>query len=107
MLILNGKKFARTDAEFTASLFQPGGTCVGFYKPTSRQIFLMNQHKERIGVIAPSGVLGSATRLEDGRYWYSYGTPGLVGNYESYAQEHDESHAALRQFCNPARAIAA
>lgn len=107
MLILNGKKFARTESEFVASLFEPGGTCVGYYKPTSRQIFLMDHNKERIGVIPPEGFLASATRQPDGRYWYSYGKPALVGDYESYGQEREECKAAIARFCGPHKAIAA
>jgi hypothetical protein len=103
MLTLNGKKFARNDSEFVESLFHPGGTCVGYYKATSRQIFLMDHQKERIGVINPSGVLGRATRREDGRYWYSYADIPQVGRYDSYMRQVEECAAALREHCHKPR----
>ena len=107
MLILNGKKFARTESEFVSSLFEAGGTCVGYYKATARQIFLMNHQKERVGVISPSGVLASATRQPDGRYWYSYGKPALVGEYASHAQEREECRAALDTLCSARKPVLA
>lgn len=99
MLTLNGKKFARNDSEFTDSLFQSGGTCVGFYKPRRNSIVLMNMQRERIGVINCHGVLCCATRLDCGRYWYNFADIKEIGRYESFAQSCDEPKAALRAHC--------
>ena len=99
MLTLNGKKFARTDSEFTESLFDPSGTCVGYFRPRGHLIELQNMQRERIGVINAHGVLCRATRLEDGRFWYSYGDISEIGRYESYADSVNEPAAALREFC--------
>ena len=82
MITLNGKKFARNDDEFTSSLFKRGGTCVGFYKVNKRSITLLDMHKNKIGVINREGVLGTATKLDDGNWWYSYGTPSIIGEYD-------------------------
>ena len=95
MITLNGQKFARNNREFTESLFSPGGTCVGYYKPMKRVIYLLDMHGERIGVINGEGVLAKATRQLDGRFWYSYATPTLVGEYASHAHELEECRAAL------------
>ena len=95
MLILNGKKFAANEKEFTESLFQSGGTCVGFYRLNKVSVTLFNMQKERIGVINKHGVLCCATKQQDGRYWYSYATIKEIGEYESYMRQHDECHAAL------------
>lgn len=95
MITLNGKRFALNDAELTASLFDKAGTCVGYYKRSKGSVILMDMQKERIGVINSQGVMGCATKLENGRYWYSYGEIPLVGRYESYARQVDEAATAL------------
>jgi hypothetical protein len=95
MLILNGRKFARNDAEFTGSLFDPSGTCVGFYKPHKRQITLHNMQGEKIGCITSRGVLAAATKQSDGHYWYSYATIQEVGEFPSYMAQREAIHAAL------------
>lgn len=99
MLVLNGKKFARTDSEFTESLFQNDGTCVGYYKPNRKSITLLNMKKEKIGVINSHGCLCAATLL-NGRYWYSLATIKEIGRYESYIRGVEECRAALREHCN-------
>ena len=94
MITLNGKQFARNDSEFTDSLFTSGGTCAGYYKPNKRSISLLDMQKNKVGVITNRGVLACATKRDNG-YWYSYGDIDLIGRYESYMQQVDESLAAL------------
>lgn len=101
MITLNGKKFARNDREFTSSLFSPGGTCVGYYRPSRRCVVLMDMHKRRIGIINADGCLAKATKLDNGRYWYSYATPALIGEYASHGQECDEVRAVVREYLHP------
>jgi hypothetical protein len=88
MIVLNGKKFARNDKEFTESLFKRGGSCVGFYKVNKRTISLLDMQKNKVGVIA-NKVVGLATKLDNGRWWYSYGDIPLLGNYEWKQQRED------------------
>ena len=64
MLIFNGRKFAKNDKEFVASLFDAGGTCQGYYKRVKAgvklydhqralQAFIVdNSHRERFVVSA-------------------------------------------------------
>lgn len=95
MIELNGKRFARTQAEFTESLFHPGGTCVGFYRKIPQGVELMNMRRERIGVVNRHGVLCCATRLDDGRYWYNFATIREIGEHASYTRQREECAAAL------------
>ena len=97
MLVLNGKKFALNDEEFTDSLFKRCGTCVGYYKVTKKEIKLYNIQKVQIGVIVKKEkLLAKCTILEDGKKWYSYGTIKEVGEYESYIEKHNE----ITKICN-------
>ena len=95
MIILNGKKFAETEQEFIESLFQHDGTCVGYAKRNKSCVTLKNHQKEKVGVINKWGLLCCATRMDDGRWWYSHADIPEVGRYESYAQEVEECKAAL------------
>ena len=45
MLTINGKQYAATDAEFTASLFNAGGTAYGYYKAKKTGVLLMDMQK--------------------------------------------------------------
>ena len=94
MLILNNKKFARNDKEFTSSLFESGGTCVGYYKPNKTSITIYNMQKEKIGVITKHKVLACATPF-DGAWWYSYATIKEVGEYDSYSHSMEDIEKAL------------
>ena len=89
MITLNGKQFAKNDNEFTNSLFKRGGTCVGFYKANKRSITLYDIQRNKIGVINREGVLASATKQDDGNYWYSYANPSIIGEYD-YKQQMGE-----------------
>jgi len=93
---MNGKQFAETTSEFTDSLFKQGGTCVGYAKRNKRSITLLNMQRIKIGVINRHGVLCCATKLADGRYWYSYATIPEIGEYVSYSKGVNECRTLLR-----------
>ena len=95
MLILNGNKFARSEKEFTNSLFETGSTCVGFYKPLKSQIKLFDHNHNLVGVITKHKVLAKATQQACGKYWYSYGDIGLIGRYDSIIDQYNEVQQAL------------
>ena len=95
MLVLNGKKFASNDREFVDSLFDTGGTCVGYHKMVRGQVILEDHQHNRIGVINRRGVLCCASKMVDGKYRYSYATIKQIGEYESYGQSVKECRAAV------------
>ena len=88
MIILNNKKFAENETEFTESLFNSGGTCAGYAKRLKRQIKLYNIQKELIGTINKYGVLCCATKI-DGGYWYSYADINIIGAWDSYQNQYE------------------
>jgi len=95
MIILNGKKFAESEDEFTSSLFESGGTCVGYARKNKCSVTLYNMQHEKIGVINKHGCLCKATKKDCGRWWYSFATIEEVGEYTSYMQAQDDTAAAL------------
>lgn len=98
MLILNGKKFAENEKEFTDSLFSTGETCVGYVKPYKRQAILLDHQKNRIGAITCHRCLLCATKASDGKYWYSFADIKAIGKYEKYSEQCDDIDEALRKF---------
>lgn len=78
MITLNDKKLARNEEEFINSLFETGGTCVGYYKPNKLSITILDHKKNKVGVINKFGVLCKATKQDKG-YWYSYGDITIIG----------------------------
>jgi hypothetical protein len=97
MIILNGSKFAETEEEFTGSLFEQGGSCVGYVKPYRKSIVIQDHNRNKVGVINKHGVLCKATKQGDGQYWYSYGDIDLIGEYASYMLKVNECEDALRK----------
>ena len=95
MIKLNGKKFAASDTEFTNSLFENGGTCVGYYKRLQSKIKLFDMQKVLVGVITKHKVMAKASKLDNGKYWYSYGDIDLVGKYPSYLEHMKDIDKAL------------
>ncbi len=94
MIAINGKKFAKDDAEFTSSLFDPSGTCVGYYKRAGKAVRLMDMQRNLIGVINAHKVLCCADKLDNGKTWYSLATIKLIGEFPSYAAAREEISAA-------------
>ena len=75
MLTINGRKFAKNDAEFTESLFVPGGTCAGFYKRTAKGVYLYTMQRELIGFMKSDSRftgLVTAFRTDNGRTRYMF-----------------------------------
>lgn len=94
MLTLNGKRFTSGKRAVVDTLFQDGGTAVGWYKRNANGVLLYNLKGERIGGINAHGVLYRSTKI-DGRYWHQPAEPSEVGQYASYRQRVEESHAAV------------
>ena len=93
MITLNGKQFARNDKEMANSLFNKGGTCVGYYRPNKTSITLLNLQKEKIGVINKYAVLccySQTTRR------YSYADIKEIGEFDDCVVEDEECCKALR-----------
>jgi len=98
MITLNNKKFAANDKEFVDSIFTKQ-TCVGFYRAYKNVINLMDHQHNKIGVITKHKVLALATKLDTGKFRYSYGDIPLIGPYESYMNQCNEVEQALKD-CN-------
>ena len=99
MITLNSKKFAETEKEFINSLFEIGGTCVGYAIERKDRIVLTDHNKNRIGVITKHRVLALATKQDNGKYWYSHGDINIIGKYGSYANQVKDIDCALTK-CN-------
>jgi hypothetical protein len=89
MVILNKQKFAESDEEYI-NAESTTETCNGYAKRLKRQIKLFNRQKELVGVITKFGVLACASKLANGKYWYSYATIKEVGEYEKYSEMKEE-----------------
>ena len=101
MIVLNGKKFAENETEFTDSLFEGGGTCVGYAKRLKRQIKITDHNKNIVGVINKHGVLCCATPLDNGKIWYSYADIDLIGKWDySDMRETIDTLSAGRDWLN-------
>lgn len=81
---LNGKTFTRGKAAMIETLFEPGNTASGFYRVRNGAVMFFDPQGAPIAVINRAGVFGSATRLDSGRIWYSFATPRIIGEWESY-----------------------
>jgi len=93
MITLNKKKFAANAAEFKA---EPEGTFAGFYRVYKRCVSLLDTDKVKIGVIS-NNVCGTASKL-NGKWWYSYGTPSLIGEWDTYTARMDDIRAITERF---------
>jgi len=111
MITLNGRKFAANDKEFISSLFETGGTCVGYYKRNKCSVVLSDHNHKRIGIINKYGVLACATELSEitkdakdkGKYWYSYADIDIIGKYESYMNYIHEMESIINKPINIAQ----
>jgi hypothetical protein len=89
MITINNKKFAENENEFIESLFT-SQTCVGYARINKKSISILNIQKEKVGVITSNKVLGTAKKLDNGKYWYSYGIPTIIGEFSSYKSQCEE-----------------
>ena len=95
MLTINGKRYARTDAEFQASLFNSAGTCAGFYTVLKNAVLLEDMQRNVFAAIVVnngfSGIV-SAMRL-DGKIYYFYGcsepTERIIRVPERFSERED------------------
>jgi len=72
MIEVNGKRFAEK-----GEAIEPG--FVGFATRLKRTIKFFDLEKNLVGILSKYGVLACATKLNDGKYWYSYGNVKLIG----------------------------
>jgi len=84
LIKLNGKPFAETEKEFS-----PETGLVGYLQRFKRQIKLFNKVHQLIGVVNCHGVLCCATKLDTGKYWYSYADITEIGEWQSYMDQVD------------------
>ena len=93
MIELNGVKFAKGRVGLTDEV-------QGYYKTLNAKktgkmtIFLYNLEDVRIGYIA-NGVLGGVDKRK-GRYYYFYGNPALIGEFESHQAECEAVERAVK-----------
>lgn len=94
---LYGKAYAPNGREAVNSLFQPGGTVNGLYKVTRSGIRFYRLNGELVAFVRKDG-LGplSATRLDDGRTWYSYGLSSDAAAWMKEPQSFTERREGAR-----------
>ena len=79
MIVLNKKKFAENEEEMIDSLFEAGGTCVGYAKRLKRKIIFNDINNCTVGVLNRSGCMLNVTMQNDA-FWYSYANIPLINN---------------------------
>ncbi len=97
MIFLNGKCFAANEAEFKSCLFEPHHDCVGYYRVNKKSITLKDHNKIKIGVIC-NLVCAAAVKLDNGKWFYSYSKPALIGEWPSYSDQQEEISAITSEF---------
>ena len=101
MVTIKDAKFAESQDEFINSLFTSPKTCVGYARRLVRQVKLLDHQKNVVGVINKWGVICKARKLEDGRYWYSYGDIDIIGRLSvREIQEIVDELAVRREYRN-------
>ena len=82
MLTFNGKTFAKNTNEFTSSLFNPGGTCSGFYKKTANGVRLYDLDNKLTGFLVNSkrghNFVVSAGINSDGKAFFMNGASSTL-----------------------------
>ena len=91
VLTLNGKYFH----EKGKSSWDSPVPCSGSYKIHKKSISIYDILGKKCGVIA-NGVLGSAKKMENGKYWYFYMIPKIVGEYPSYKIYNEEMERVMK-----------
>ena len=100
MLTIQGRKFARNDAEFTSSLFDPSGTCAGYYKQVPAGVRLLDMQKRIFAFIKYNGFdpFAVSASPEGKRTRYMYGmTDGDEKTLGLSGLRYMEKSAAIRQ----------
>ena len=82
MITINGKKYAKNDAEFIDTLFQGGGTAHGFYKTGKNGIKLFDHKKNLFAFVVNNRhneqFFVDASIKPDGKSHYMFGTSSLT-----------------------------
>lgn len=85
MIQLAGKMYAKNDREFVNSLFNPNGTCNGYYKRLKHGIQVFNPQKELIALITSYdrnyGVVSAIRHKHLKKTFYFYGLNSLTAEY--------------------------
>lgn len=84
MLIVNGRKFARTDKEFLGTLFRGDGTASGTYRKVKGGYHMYKPNGELFAALIDNGrMVGfvSAYRQEDGKPRYMFALRDLDASY--------------------------
>lgn len=101
MLIFNGKKYAKNDAEFMESLFHRDSTCNGYYKRLKRGIQIFNMQRLLIAFVVSNDKQGHFTvsaSIHDGKPVYMYGLNDETKKYLgldalTYSEQRDAAKA--------------
>ena len=96
IITMNGKQFAKGSAGLVNSLFTGGGTASGYYKIRKNDIGFFSPDGREVAVINRKGGYGRCDKLPDGRKWYSYGTPDIIGQFPSYSAEREAILSAMK-----------
>jgi hypothetical protein len=96
-LTFNGKSFVAG-----AKALATDSAATGYYVAKKRKIELFSRDNELAGVVTCHGVLACASKMADGKTWFSYADIKIIGPYASYRQHCDEISAAL-EACSIAR----
>lgn len=97
MIVINNKKFAKNDAEFTETLFHADGTAIGYYKVSKKDIKFYDHNHEIIGFLC-NNVLGKARKLHNGKVCYCYCNIEKIGEFESYTEEKRQIEELTKRF---------
>jgi len=93
MITLNGKKLARDDNEAINSLFT-SATIVGFYRCKGKVVEILDLQRNIVGVINCYKLLCCATRLQDGKLWYTFADVDIIGRNPSFIASREEARTA-------------
>lgn len=74
MIILYGKKYAKTEKEFTETLFQADGTANGFYKVLKAGIYLSDMQGNERAFVRHDGLGPVTVAKHDGKRRYMFST---------------------------------
>ena len=103
---LYGKTYAANDRAMVESLFNPHGTCNGFYSVTPKGVYLLDQTKEKRAFLPFSEKCLFSTWRDNGRRYYMQG--GLssqdrrwIGEPESFSAARLGAAALAEQIQNP------
>ena len=92
MIELNGARFVKGRAQLGN-----GEAPNGYYVLRGDGgVHLYDPDGEPVAVINSRRVFGCATKLADGRVWYSYATPRIIGVFPSYGEEIRQVAEAFR-----------